>query len=183
MYVRVIFQYSAERFKLWESRDNRQLSDRLGVRVTIHIGLHLLNCDGSQYCWSMYYVFENFILESLYVCVCICLSSLARQPSEKLHSPSSAERHITLLFFRLQPAAYIKCLKATKILSSCVSTVTLWVSSVHLTSLRLLLFHAALIDETAGFRNYTTQHSSMCIPVFKAVPRLTFYFKNIRMWF
>lgn len=55
VYVGVISQYSAERFKLWESTDNRQRSDRLSVRVTLCIGLHLLNYDESLYCGARYF--------------------------------------------------------------------------------------------------------------------------------
>jgi len=43
----VILQYYVERFKLWESKDNMQHSDRFDVRVTQHIGLHTINSDES----------------------------------------------------------------------------------------------------------------------------------------
>lgn len=126
------------------------------------------------------------MLERFFMCVSASACAVWF-PSEELDSPSSAKRYITdllffALFFRLQPAAYIKCLQATKILSSCLSKVKIcflpppFVSSVHFPSPRLLLFHAALLDNTAGFRSYTTQYNSMCVAVkhFKAVPRLTF---------
>lgn len=90
--VAVIFQYTAERFKLWESRDKRQLSDRLGVRVTLCIGLHLLNFDESLL--SCAFLAETFLLVHLHLCA--SASACAAQfPSEELHSPSSARRYIT----------------------------------------------------------------------------------------
>lgn len=55
IYYRCIFQYIAGRFKLWESTDKRQRSDRLSVRVPLCIGLHLLNYDESLYCGARYF--------------------------------------------------------------------------------------------------------------------------------
>lgn len=124
-----------------------------------------------------------------FICLCLHLPMQSGSPLRSFTVPPLQRDTSLCCFFRLQPAAYIKCLQATQILSSCVSKVKIsflpplcLFCSPYLTS---LLFHAALIDDTAGFRNYTTQHSSMCIFVkhFKAVPRLTFFLTNIRMWF
>lgn len=67
VYAGVIFHYSA--FKLWESGDNRQLSDRLGVRVTLCISLHLLNFDESLCCRAM-----SLISRLLHLCSCLSTS-------------------------------------------------------------------------------------------------------------
>lgn len=98
LYVGVIYQFSAERFKLWEGRDNRQHTDRWSVRITLCIGLHLLNYDESRRYGARY-----FSHRLSYLCVCLC-------PSMELHSPPSARRYISDLLsfaaFQITPSLH-----------------------------------------------------------------------------
>lgn len=88
-----------ERFKLWGSRDKRQRSDRLGVRVSLCVGLRLLNSDESLFCGATYFFWRVL---HLYLCTSVAAGSCLRSVT---HPPLQGDRSLAsfaLLFSKLR---------------------------------------------------------------------------------